>query len=141
MSSLQKGRRMPEGHGAKIREAQRSLTVEQVAEIVARRKAGETYVDIAKDYNTTKDTIRNWCLREGGQKYDRVMPETLRQEIFQRRLAGESLRDICKKCRVGKKTVLTVYQEGLASMKAPDISSERPVPEPLSSQPEQMSFL
>jgi group I intron endonuclease len=103
-----------EAHKQSLREVHRSLTAEQVAEIVARRKAGETYVEIAKDYNTTKDTVRNWCLREGGRNRDRVMPEALRQEIFQRRHAGESLRDICKACKVSKQTVVKVYQEGLA---------------------------
>jgi DNA-directed RNA polymerase specialized sigma24 family protein len=70
------------------------------------------------------------------------MPEALRQEIFHRRYAGESLRDICKKCRVGKQTVLKVYQEGLDAMKSiPATSATRPAPEPLSSHPDQLGFL
>lgn len=116
VSATLKGRPVSDSHREALREAHRSLSAEQVAEIVARRKAGETYVDIAKDYNTTKDTIRNWCLREGGKINDRIMPEALRQDIFQSRLAGESLRSICNRLHVGKVTVNKVYEEGLAAM-------------------------
>jgi group I intron endonuclease len=137
-----RGRKMPVEYVQKLSDLHRSLTKEQVAEIVARRKAGETYVDIAKDYNTTKDTIRNWCMREGGGKnYDRVMPEALRQEIFKLRSAGKSLRYICEKCRVGKQTVLKVYQEGLEAMPPTPTSPDRPAPAPLPSHPDQLSLL
>lgn len=116
VSAALKGRPVAQSHRDALRDANRSLSAEQVAEIVARRRAGETYVDIAKDYNTTKDTIRNWCLKEGGKPKDRIMPEALRQDIFQSRLAGESLRSICNRLHVGKVTVNKVYEEGLAAM-------------------------
>lgn len=116
VSAALKGKPVSESHRQALSDANRSLTAEQVAEIVARRRAGETYVDIAKDYNTTKDTIRNWCLKEGGKPKDRIMPEALRQDIFQSRLAGESLRSICNRLHVGKVTVNKVYEEGLAAM-------------------------
>jgi group I intron endonuclease len=123
-----RGRKLSQSQINGMREAHRSLSAEQVADIVARRKAGETYVDIAKDYNTTKDTIRNWCLREGGKINDRQMPEALRNEIFQSRLAGESQRSVCQRLRVGKLTVKKVYQEGLEAMAA-ESSSPPPNPE------------
>lgn len=103
-----------EAHKLALREVHRAFTQEQVDEMVRRRKAGETYVEIAKDFDTTKDTVRNWCLREGGENGDRVMPEALRQEIFRRRQAGESLRAICAACKVAKVTVNKVYAEVLS---------------------------
>ncbi len=126
VSATKKGKSVVQSHRDALREANRSLSAEQVAEIVTRRKAGETYVDIAKDYNTTKDTIRNWCLREGGKPKDRIMPEALRQDIFQSRLSGESLRSICNRLHVGKVTVNKVYEEGLSTMGAEASSSAHP---------------
>lgn len=135
---------MPASHGEKLREVHRSLTVEQVADIVARRRAGESYVDIAKDYNTTKDTIRNWCLKEGVEKVNIYTTDEKREEMYRRREAGESLAQIAADLGVGEATVYNWHRKIAAKLEkdvplapAPVITISVPKKEVRSMKPEQ----
>ena len=124
-----RGRKMPEGHGDKLREVHRSLTVEQVADIVARRKAGESYVAIAKDYDTTKDTIRNWCLKEGVGIVNVYTTPEQREEMYRRREAGEPLAKIAADLGVNEITVYNWHRK--LKKAAPAVAAPvRPIPAP-----------
>lgn len=123
MSETKKGKSPTEAHKLALRESNRAFTQEQVDEMVRLRKQGKTYIEIAAVFNTTKDTARNWCMREGGKKFDRPLPEETRQEIFRRRHAGESLRAICAACKVAKITVNKVYEEELAKLQSQAVCS------------------
>jgi DNA-directed RNA polymerase specialized sigma24 family protein len=147
MSSKMTGRKMPKEHGEKLREAHRSLSKEQVAEIVKRRKAGESYISLAKAFNSTKDTVRNWCLREGLEKVNLPLTDQQVSEILRRHQAGQNYVQIAKAMGISDNTVwrkVSGYKtptaaEKRAAMAAPDIIL---TPEPTADpDPKQLSFL
>lgn len=111
MSEALKGRTPSEAHKLALRESNRSFTQEQVDDMVRRRKAGETYPDIAKVYGTTKDTVRNWCLKEGLNKVNVYTSDDQRMEIFRRRESGESLASIAKDLGVSEATVVRKHRD------------------------------
>lgn len=95
-SAMMKGRKLSEDHVEALREAHRSLTKEQVAEIVERRLAGESYISLAKAFNSTKDTVRNWCMREGLPKKNIYTTPEQRAEMIRLRAEGWMIEDIAK---------------------------------------------
>lgn len=100
-----KGKPKSEAHRLAMREVRRSLTQTQVDDILARRTAGETYVAIAQDYGTTKDTVRNWCRRFGEPLQNVYTTPDREAEMIRRHQAGETNAAIAASLGLSETTV------------------------------------
>lgn len=137
MSSVMTGKKMPKEHGEKLREAHRSLTKEQVAEIVRLRKEGATYIELAKQFNSTKDTVRNWCMKEGLEQKNPYLTKAQVTEIKMRRADGQTYDQIAEAMGISKVTIW--YKVGKKhAQPEPLLTTPEPAAEP---DPNQLSFL